>query len=240
MDLLPAVTIVVPVFITPTDKTNDSQRLKWLHSCVESCARQYPAYPFIIQIWNDGSPSPRINQAIKVISRRWNCEAYDCTRKTHKTAGWIMNETLNNCKTKYIFWIGCDDEIHPQFLQYCIQAWNRTEEGEQILGTGTDCMRETKINGQLKRENWAAASSPVYDTKLIQSHTFNEDLEHAIDGTFQEHFFKQGYTIRKVSLPLYLYRFHDSQLSRGIHHDLQHERALEQYKRDMRYTEAKL
>ena len=240
MDLLDAVTIVVPVFITPTNPKELSNRLKWLHKCVESCARQYPSYPFKIEIWNDGSPSPRINQAIKVICRRWSCEAYDCTRKVHNTAGWIMNQTLQHCNTKYIFWIGCDDEIHPMFIQSCIRTWNITKESEKILGTATDCIREMLVDGQLIRQKWSAASSPVYKTSLIKDHKFNETLEHGIDGTFQEHFFKDGYKIKKGSEPLYLYRFHESQLSKGIHYDSQRDKIQEKNLLNKRYEEVKL
>lgn len=218
MGLITYLTIVVPIFFVE-DLDN---RLRWLHKCVESCAKQVPVPGFEtkIELWNDGSPSPRVAQAIKVLARRFNCDVYECTREGHTTAGWIMNQTLNNCDSPYIFWIGCDDEIHPLFVQSNYQAWQTRGADDKILGTATDCMKEIKIDGEVVRQKFAAASSPMYDTEIIKSHQFDEKIKSNIDGTFQKHFIDQGYRFRKVQLPLYLYRFHENQLSKKIHYDM--------------------
>lgn len=130
-----------------------------------------------------------------------------------------MNSILDHCETTYLQYVGCDDELHPEYVLACVQAWNTADPADLILGTATDCMKEFVRDGKIIRQKFEAASSPMYLTELAKTHRYDESLEHGIDGAYQKLFWKDGYSIRKVALPLYLYRFHEKQLSSAIHYE---------------------
>jgi hypothetical protein len=132
-----------------------------------------------------------------------------------------MNTTLDHCETPFVFWMGCDDELHLGYLMACMMAWytRAHEEGIKALGATTNCIKETRVNGEVFRQEFPMASSPVYPVDLIRQYKYDEKISHGIDGGFQKHFIDQGYTFLKVEMPMYLYRFHEDQLSRGIHYD---------------------
>ncbi len=165
------VTVVIPVYNVE----------RYIEKCVNSVKEQtYRDYEIVLV--DDGSTDSSGDICDRLGGESSNIRVI---HQTNKGLGGARNTGLENCKTKYIFFLDSDDYINPSALQRCVETAEKNacdivffdrvsvnEAGEKgvvysLQAPGNQPLAREQINGIFKNPS---ACDKLYKTSLFTEH----------------------------------------------------------------------
>ena len=176
----------------------------FLHKMLWSIHHQ--TYPYIasIIVTDDGST----NEETKTLLRAWRDKGLIhklIDNVVNRGIGASWNRMIRETSADYVFIMGADDAVMPNYLAEIIGAMEATPAIEVL---GTYCWIIDDVDKAIRK--WNVLAAGIYRRTVFEKRGlwFDETRKRQVDSELQERLLDAGGVIRSGAEPLYFYRWH--------------------------------